>query len=613
MKKLIVVAALFVTALAMGQINAERVDGIIFGKEYTTAYLEGLSNPPEFLLVRDSDKNALVYYDGTAWVELGSGSGDVTAASAFGTDNRLIKSDGTGKGVQSTGITIDDSNNLTTLGNLEGETLISTDISTSSISTSSIVSSTGTYTSDVQISGKLLVGSQGIRITKTDVEPTGAEGDFYADDSENRPKYYDGTSWKAFLLAGDASGTDDQTLSLSGTTLSIEDGNSVDLSGLGGSSTYAPPVINSLNGDADFTAGNANIHSGANPVINQLSAAETIKIALSNANAGEVDVYRFDLNNASGQLDFTSTNGFVANGFTGNAVRLDGIGEVDFIETGANTGVFKVLPGSNVSYVTLDLTPPSISSAVVENADPDAVVITYTEALDTGNVPATTQYTINDPSANAVTSVNISGSTVTLGLTNPIENGDTVTLGYSQSGTALRDLAGNLAGSVSSVSVTNNVAPAGPTNLHTQANAANPDNEANATTGWTFFGANTVLESVADATGNGIFAIRGSTNAATTDAGIRYSFTAVSGRTYRVTWQDRSTNTTGGPRAVLWSGVTTSPSIAINTATYTSRSVDVTANATTITLNFQLSTFGTSTVNGTNLYVDNLVITDITP
>jgi hypothetical protein len=46
---------------------------------------------------------------GTA-VEWGTlaGSGDVTAASAFGTDNVLIRSDGTGKGVQLTGISVSD-------------------------------------------------------------------------------------------------------------------------------------------------------------------------------------------------------------------------------------------------------------------------------------------------------------------------------------------------------------------------------------------------------------------------------------------------------------------------------------------------------------------------
>jgi hypothetical protein len=37
-------------------------------------------------------------------------SGDVTAASAFGTDNVLVKSDGTGKAVQATGIAVTDAN-----------------------------------------------------------------------------------------------------------------------------------------------------------------------------------------------------------------------------------------------------------------------------------------------------------------------------------------------------------------------------------------------------------------------------------------------------------------------------------------------------------------------
>ena len=38
---------------------------------------------------------------------------DVTAASTFGADNRVLRSDGTGRGAQSTGITVDDSNNVT--------------------------------------------------------------------------------------------------------------------------------------------------------------------------------------------------------------------------------------------------------------------------------------------------------------------------------------------------------------------------------------------------------------------------------------------------------------------------------------------------------------------
>jgi hypothetical protein len=45
--------------------------------------------------------------DGT-WAAPAGGSGDVTAAASFGTDNRLIRSDGTGKGVQASAVDLDD-------------------------------------------------------------------------------------------------------------------------------------------------------------------------------------------------------------------------------------------------------------------------------------------------------------------------------------------------------------------------------------------------------------------------------------------------------------------------------------------------------------------------
>lgn len=48
----------------------------------------------------------------------GGGSGDVTAASAFGTDNVLIKADGTSKGVQATGISVADTNDITGVNDL---------------------------------------------------------------------------------------------------------------------------------------------------------------------------------------------------------------------------------------------------------------------------------------------------------------------------------------------------------------------------------------------------------------------------------------------------------------------------------------------------------------
>ena len=50
---------------------------------------------------------------------VGGGGTSVTASSTFGTDNRLIRSDGTGRGLQATGITIaDTSNNISGIGTL---------------------------------------------------------------------------------------------------------------------------------------------------------------------------------------------------------------------------------------------------------------------------------------------------------------------------------------------------------------------------------------------------------------------------------------------------------------------------------------------------------------
>ena len=49
---------------------------------------------------------------------MGGGSGDVTAANVFTNDNRMIKSDGAAKGVQATGITVDDSNNISGVGTI---------------------------------------------------------------------------------------------------------------------------------------------------------------------------------------------------------------------------------------------------------------------------------------------------------------------------------------------------------------------------------------------------------------------------------------------------------------------------------------------------------------
>jgi hypothetical protein len=88
-----------------------------------------------------STQGAILYRDGSQWTALAAGSsgqvlqtqgaganpqwasvsgaGDVTAALAFGADNVLLRADGTGKGVQATGIAVDDSNNVSGLNRLD--------------------------------------------------------------------------------------------------------------------------------------------------------------------------------------------------------------------------------------------------------------------------------------------------------------------------------------------------------------------------------------------------------------------------------------------------------------------------------------------------------------
>ena len=89
-----------------------------------------------------STQGDILYRNATEWVALGAGSigqvlqsggaggnpswatvsgtGDVTAASSFGADNRIIRSDGTGKGVQASAVTIDDNGHITGAASVNG-------------------------------------------------------------------------------------------------------------------------------------------------------------------------------------------------------------------------------------------------------------------------------------------------------------------------------------------------------------------------------------------------------------------------------------------------------------------------------------------------------------
>lgn len=112
----------------------------------------------------------------------------------------------------------------------------------------------------------------------------------------------------------------------------------------------------SLNGLPNFTVdvNNEIVQSGDDigcRVINTLSAAETIEIALESNSATKINRYSFDVLNTSGILNFTSVNGFVhANIGNNDSVRLSGIGSVDFTETDVNSGIFMVSLGEGASF-----------------------------------------------------------------------------------------------------------------------------------------------------------------------------------------------------------------------------------------------------------------------
>ena len=107
-----------------------------------------------------------------------------------------------------------------------------------------------------------------------------------------------------------------------------------------------------------------------------------------------------------------------------------------------------------------DTTAPVFSSAEVGNIASNILRMFYNENLDTSSVPATTDFTVNDGAANAVTNVAISAGVISLTLTRAVDNGDTVVVSYTKGANPIQDVPGNDAINLTTESVTNNVAGA---------------------------------------------------------------------------------------------------------------------------------------------------------
>jgi Invasin, domain 3/Bacterial Ig-like domain (group 1) len=116
-----------------------------------------------------------------------------------------------------------------------------------------------------------------------------------------------------------------------------------------------------------------------------------------------------------------------------------------------------------VVFTNSDTTPPVLATATATGG---TLTLSYNEPLDANSTPAAGDFAVlQNLSPDAVTSVSVGGSSVTLSLGSPVVNGDLVTISYT--GTATKDLAGNAAATFlnQTVAITGPAPPSAPAQL----------------------------------------------------------------------------------------------------------------------------------------------------
>ena len=103
-----------------------------------------------------------------------------------------------------------------------------------------------------------------------------------------------------------------------------------------------------------------------------------------------------------------------------------------------------------------DVGAPLLLIAEVGNVGDDKLVLTYGEPLDETSTPATGDFSVGGTSE-TVSSVAVSGQTVTLTLSDDIHTSDTITVSYTAGTNPIRDQAENDAADLVDQAVTNNV------------------------------------------------------------------------------------------------------------------------------------------------------------
>ena len=110
----------------------------------------------------------------------------------------------------------------------------------------------------------------------------------------------------------------------------------------------------------------------------------------------------------------------------------------------------------------IDSVAPLLSTIEVGAVADNKIVQTYNEALDTGSVPATTDFTLVGSGLATISSVAVAGSAVTLTLSGDIYDFEVITLSYTAGANPIRDVAENNAANLTNQSVTNNSSTSAP-------------------------------------------------------------------------------------------------------------------------------------------------------
>ena len=215
----------------------------------------------------------------------------------------------------------------------------------------------------IDINEGQLVDANSIIMSPTDIEPTGVEGVFYADDSEDRLKYNDGTSFRslAYLDEIQAGSDDDITgVSFDGTTLTVTEG---------GTSFGAD--ISSLDDSAGVSS-NASDISGlivdvANAEISSITLVGTTLTTNEGGNAQSVDLSPIAggsgvQSNETGITNAASFDNIVTRPYTRNSP--DAPAETVILET--NVPIVETLTGSTIE---LDDVPAYVDDRNVDTAN----------------------------------------------------------------------------------------------------------------------------------------------------------------------------------------------------------------------------------------------------